>query len=544
MKQTICAQVSQKLLSKASRLFTGSAEGRIIEILQNARRAGGTEVRITNKDGLVTVVDNGSGIDDFQKLLDLGSSGWDDQTEQGEDPAGVGLFSLAPRKVTIQSKYHQVIIEKDGWAGTPVKITESKKQIRGTQLVFADDNPWDFETVEKHAVFSGMKVIVDGKYCHRMSFCSSEATDYPDLGCRVEIISEMSNYHRKWRTSSYCRNKMLVNFHGQVVELDHWPGKIQHGLFILVDLAPQTQIRLMLPARTRVVENEALQRLKAAIEVEYYRYFQRQKEHSLSHSEYLRAKELGIDLPEATPVYSVNLLYDEYDMAVQIAEPKDFKLSDGYLCLEEDLDNEHDVANAHLLAALGEFKDKPFVPVMINNGYFGYSWANLPKVTSVKVTCGKERLSRWILSGTLNCVESLSIKVTTSDGKVFESEVPLAVLDLKPDGQRQWHDEAVYITEAARRQLDDNHLWYHLGGYNDDGDSFETQEYYFQRELNEFWSLLIGPYEQLRGELVSQISRDHRLHDQWQRVVITEDGTVAIHFKDGHLETIKQPTGG
>ena len=77
MQQTICAKVNPRLLTKADSLFTGTVEGRIIEILQNARRAGATEVRITNKDGYVIVEDNGSGIADFQKLLDLGGSGWD-----------------------------------------------------------------------------------------------------------------------------------------------------------------------------------------------------------------------------------------------------------------------------------------------------------------------------------------------------------------------------------------------------------------------------------------------------------------------------------
>ena len=55
MQETICAKVNPRLLTKADRLFTGTVEGRIIEILQNARRAGATEVRIANKDGYVTV---------------------------------------------------------------------------------------------------------------------------------------------------------------------------------------------------------------------------------------------------------------------------------------------------------------------------------------------------------------------------------------------------------------------------------------------------------------------------------------------------------
>ena len=101
--ETIQAKVSERLLTKASRLFTGTLDGRIIEILQNSRRAGATEVRISNNDGLITVVDNGSGIDDFSKLLDLGDSDWDDAMEKAEEPAGVGLFSLAPIEITIIS---------------------------------------------------------------------------------------------------------------------------------------------------------------------------------------------------------------------------------------------------------------------------------------------------------------------------------------------------------------------------------------------------------------------------------------------------------
>ena len=75
--ETIQATVNVRLLSKATRLFTGRLEGRIIEILQNSRRAGATEVIITNKDGYVTVHDNGRGIDDFSKLLESQFPGYD-----------------------------------------------------------------------------------------------------------------------------------------------------------------------------------------------------------------------------------------------------------------------------------------------------------------------------------------------------------------------------------------------------------------------------------------------------------------------------------
>ena len=166
--QTISAKVNPKLLTKASRLFVGSIDGRIIELLQNARRAGATQVRIFNRDGLVTIHDNGSGIDDFQKLLDLGGSGWDEKLEAGEDPAGVGLFCLAPKEIEVISGNKKVTIDKDSWIGKSVAVLESQEFIAGAIIKFKDKKPWDQDIVEKHAVFAGIKVIVDGKICHSL----------------------------------------------------------------------------------------------------------------------------------------------------------------------------------------------------------------------------------------------------------------------------------------------------------------------------------------------------------------------------------------
>jgi hypothetical protein len=540
MQQIICAKVNPRLLSKASRLFTGTIEGRIIEILQNARRAGAAEVRITNKDGFVTVEDNGSGIEDFQKLLDLGGSGWDEKLEAGEDPAGVGLFSLAPREVTITSGNRQIFIDRDAWTGKPVEVSENAEAVNGTIVKFKDEKPWDIEIVEKHAVFAGIRVIVDGKYCHSMPFCSSEAVYYRNPGCRVEASKVISKYHSNW-TSNYYYGRVLVNFHGQVVQLDYWPSKNRPGLTILVDIADQTDIRLMLPARTRLVENQAFEQIKAAIELEYYKYFQRQKTHTLYYEEYLRAKELGIELPEAEPQYRVGLISGESNEPVEIAPPKNFKLEDGYLCFDGDCKDDMAETNAHLLAALGEFKDKPFVPVTIGSGYMGYSWTKLSKVTKVEVSKGKEKLRHSINCGEIACFNKLAITVHTSDGKTFSSDVDMAVITEPPKGKYQWSEETVCVTKEARNHLSSENIWFHLGGYSDEGDSFDTQLYYFEKELQEFWNELVGPYESLRSEVISSLSGHYGLHDKWQKITIFSDNSLEIVFKNGRRQRVNPP---
>ena len=121
MQQTICAKVNVRLLSKADRLFTGSVSGRIIEILQNARRAGASQVEIINSDDLITVKDNGIGIEDFGKLLDLGGSGWDEQMEAGyhevnldasELASGVYLYQIQAGDPSTGSGQSSILVKK------------------------------------------------------------------------------------------------------------------------------------------------------------------------------------------------------------------------------------------------------------------------------------------------------------------------------------------------------------------------------------------------------------------------------------------------
>jgi hypothetical protein len=287
--QTIQAKVSKKLLSKADRLFTGSHGGRMIEILQNARRAGATQVDITNKDGLVTVSDNGCGIEDFSKLLDLGDSDWDEAMEMAEDPAGVGIFCLAPRELTICSGNRKVCITEKAWTGEPIPVQENGESIKGTILVFKDE-PWEFSIVERHAVFTGLVVTVDGQKCAKEHFCSENAVSYPAMGCKIEVRPKktLNKWHMEFRRGYYS-NDVLVNFHGQVITFRYSPVT-EPELAFLVDMTGEpTEIRMMLPARTRLIENEAFEKLKAAIEVQAYRLILKRGSHKLPFKEYKRA---------------------------------------------------------------------------------------------------------------------------------------------------------------------------------------------------------------------------------------------------------------
>ena len=535
--ETIQAQVSTKLLSKASRLFTGTLEGRIIEILQNSRRAGATHVNIINKDGFVTVCDNGGGIDDFSKLLNLGDSDWDDAMEKAEDPAGVGVFCLAPREVTICSANRKVCITEKAWTGEPVPILENTDSVKGTKLVFKNE-PWEFSTVEKHAIFTSMTVIVDGQECAKERFCSQDAVLHPSLGCRIEVREKKSlnKWHVEFRRGYYS-NDVLVDFHGQVITFRYSPVT-EPELAFLVDMTGEpTEIRMMLPARTRLIENEAFENLKAAIEVQAYRFILKRGSHKLPFKEYKRAEELGIKLPEAETVFYVGLLAGDTPEPIEIPMPNDFPLKKCYRLSKDCQDGcETDEANAHLLAATGKFKE-PFVPISISRSYDGYSWADLPTIGKVEVTVSKELGSEGIWNEMLVAVDSLQITVHTSDNKVFKSDVLMAVLE-QPTKKRSWYCMNVYITLEARNQLSSTDIWYHLGGWNDDGDTWDTQLYYLEQELDQFWATIIGPAEYLRSKIRSCL---FGVIKDWKKIIFEEDETLTILYKDGTEKVHKSP---
>ena len=65
----------------------------VCELLQNARRAGAKCIEIEHDAAAqrLCVYDDGCGLDDFQKLLSLHESGWDEATVAEESPFGVGF---------------------------------------------------------------------------------------------------------------------------------------------------------------------------------------------------------------------------------------------------------------------------------------------------------------------------------------------------------------------------------------------------------------------------------------------------------------------
>lgn len=302
---TIRAVVDAQAITRVTRLFNGTLADVLGELFQNARRAGATRVDVeTLHDGEHTILivrDDGRGIDDPAALLALGHSGWDERIAASEDPAGMGVFSLAGRHVEVRSRPRaepvgwRVMIPAHAWeCGTPLPLEPCAAPF-GTEFRIALPEAWTRNVtgdVQAAALHYPLAVSIDGVPCERRDFLDRTVSVEEVGGCRIGVFHD------------YPADERRLNFHGIQVrcrlpiiedtdDAKRWSVRI--------DVIDAPGLKLVLPARKEVVENEATAALREAAEAAIYRAIGRQPAHRLPFNRWCRARDLGVVLPPADP---------------------------------------------------------------------------------------------------------------------------------------------------------------------------------------------------------------------------------------------------
>ena len=96
--QVVALSFDVNALKQSLRFAFASDLTVVQELIQNARRAGATTVWVNtgmSPSGapMLTVLDNGCGLEDFQVLLSVATSGWSDETKAADGPYGLGFLS-------------------------------------------------------------------------------------------------------------------------------------------------------------------------------------------------------------------------------------------------------------------------------------------------------------------------------------------------------------------------------------------------------------------------------------------------------------------
>lgn len=317
--EKIRASVDPRLLSKVDRIFDASPRTVFNELLQNARRAGATEVTVSmeldnSKTGvIVEFSDNGEGLETPKPLLRLAGSGWGDGVEVQEDPAGMGFFCM--------SNFAEVWVRSRGW-----RATFTADVFRGQVLL--DPQPsetrltgvwmmWNWEGQTLHTLQEALQGAAE--YCDLESVLLRLDTgekqtevvikpkDYLEgVDCfrSVPVLGVEMGVLRDTLTNTYGVG-VCVNFHGVQVSLsqrgDHLKALEQLHLSVRVNVINVGDLQLVLPARNALKHNAGRDALLLECERLCYDWVVKQGKHSLPFEVYQRAKEVfNIDIGETS----------------------------------------------------------------------------------------------------------------------------------------------------------------------------------------------------------------------------------------------------
>jgi hypothetical protein len=389
MTTTIQAQVSQATLSKVSRLFNSSLTDCLNELLQNARRAGATTVTIRlSDDHLLTVEDDGTGIAQPQTLLTLAESDWSEATKLQEAPAGMGVFSLANRSVTIRSHDWQVHLTPAHFAGEAVATVESCEMISGTRLSFIlkeTEVPHLHQRVCQIAKYYPLPVLFNGEAILRKNFLESAAYVEEWQGLRIGVRRKYT-----WEGTD------SINFYGLTLT-QSLPTLSCNGdtLSVRVDVIDCPQLKLVLPARKEVVQNAFWTTLGTVIRRVLYLYVAALPHHDLAYEQWQKAKELGVELQAAQAVLPEFLpaIADFCDSESGQVLP----ISDRSLIIELDTDR---CSEQQMFWRAFQQAQFPYEAIAPRHSYAGYAWYDrLPRLSELCFEIEQEgeviRIEQW-----------------------------------------------------------------------------------------------------------------------------------------------------
>ena len=305
---TIRASISPHVLDKADLLFTNDDRGIWAELLQNARRAGATLVTVTIRElekyrCLIEFQDNGSGIEDFQKLLTLGGSGWEASTQEKEDPAGMGFFSLCRSVVTVHSHNARVEIRPEVFLGKAAAVVEScEEYVRGTRLRFIRETTKFILTAALKQVteFCPVDVYLNGAPLPRHDFL--EGALHREIIDGIEV-GFAPGFSLDWHYDDQNWNFFGARLRGPADRFDGFlpphGDKAPQTLYTRFNVLETAKVKLQLPDRRAIVEDGRLVSFKIKVRAAAYRFFQAQQRHDLPYKNWVEAQQLGIELPEA-----------------------------------------------------------------------------------------------------------------------------------------------------------------------------------------------------------------------------------------------------
>ncbi len=274
------------------RAFTGDVNELISEILQNAIRAGARNIRITTDDSGFTYQDDGRGLrdeSDFQALLKLGESGWDQRIQEAHQSMGLGVHSILAhdevQSVTFSSNLLSLTIDAHLWwdwqyaagwrenlrttcfpaPGMNIGVVCSKALT--DQLVKTLTDAWLIYRSPARGYIGLLNVMINDTVVN---------TSVPEDAMPSVPLIETSYQNNRMVIGLYgkegytIQNGIWINFHGQMIPVDQY-SRFQAYL----EVRQGKPVNPMSPSRRGIIKDEALNKLCDFIRDSLFEYFSR-----------------------------------------------------------------------------------------------------------------------------------------------------------------------------------------------------------------------------------------------------------------------------
>jgi hypothetical protein len=312
----------KKVLSMIPRMFDNTVCGLLGEVVQNARRSDAKNVWIdcvTHNE--IIVSNDGNSIGDFQKLFSVGKSGWS-ENRNGEDPAGMGVFSSnICNKVSIRS------YNSNGDKCTSVTFTGDILKNLGHELEVKDKfYPKNHEDANVEYYLKGIKEPLFSELSSKFDACpinvwckNKDSVKYMKVNYELEI--------NKIAYRKLINNVEIIFYTGRIPNTSGGVIVLYHGDKAYLEIAKEPRypiytsrympigvssiivrtveqldsgVRMVLPSRNTMVKNKAYYDLITEIYrmMGEYTISKNGGDHCFSYNLYLKVKEVVPELPE------------------------------------------------------------------------------------------------------------------------------------------------------------------------------------------------------------------------------------------------------
>jgi hypothetical protein len=501
MTNTFKIGINPKILDKARNFFNSTTEDIVNELLQNSRRAGATKVKVTNcyDSNTIVIEDNGIGIFSNGVAINLGGSNWSSKTQEREDPAGCGLFSLANLDSVIESNGMKVRLDVKAFNGLREVEIEESDFFEGTRIKFKTINhkrqlEW---ILDRAFEFYPVQVEYNGVELNKPKDFLKDSVYIEEWeGLKIGVVKKYQRHFSEFELNFYglvikCPDSRRPNFISALGFTD---------LLVKVDIVDCPKLQLVLPSRKEVVSNDFLDLLFKQCKKVVYSYIKNYccngGSHTLSYKQWLEAKEcFGVELPEARPVlfkwypeinnYHSNHFDSKQDCLILLDNPVVYDL------------NQENYEQHTLYHAL-ESTNKQITLVFPELIYEGYQWYdNLQRLKAVNTefTCDGKKLSpEELLDDYSNRPDFIELKLLIKQDNVERILTLSTDLVLISENDCCDLDEAlVILTKESKIKVEELveilTLCFFSPCDDSDSDSYDTQAEYFNGEV---WALARG----------------------------------------------------